>query len=196
MTRFRNKPLQALDGIYRFIGGQRGSGEVDLDSPVAVVHDVSSQSMVGAGAGPEYGHFTVGFTVTHAGGGSLFADTDPYAALTALDPRYTVQNARIWILASNIAEIVADISMATNWLRYPVNTAAFPSIVNLPVCSGVQFNTFGDILFQRTTPIAFPLMVPVGGLLAVGSTGAAAADESEHSFVCWAGPIGAYPPWL
>lgn len=49
MTQFSNRVLAALERIYRFTGGQRGTSDVDLKSPVQRVHDVAGIAAYEAG---------------------------------------------------------------------------------------------------------------------------------------------------
>lgn len=44
MSKYSARPLQILESIYRFVGGQRSSSSVDLASPVTLVHDVGRQA--------------------------------------------------------------------------------------------------------------------------------------------------------
>lgn len=66
MAETRKGSLKSLDGIYRFPGGLRAPGEVDIEAPIGIVHDVSRDAGALSGV-----YFTHDQTIVTDGGGTI-----------------------------------------------------------------------------------------------------------------------------
>lgn len=121
--------LRGLDGIYRFAGGLRGPGELDLDRPIALVHDVARTAAVESGV---YLDLALTEITGGAGGnnrqsllrGSIYttsvggAQAEELTRNAGLSPG----NSDVWLLSSpelqvdsGISDLSAVVCGVTNW---------------------------------------------------------------------------------
>ena len=72
MARIDSRVLAALQKLYNYIPGQKAPGELEVDLPVAVQHDVSRDTMYASGVGPwQHGFFQAVTTHTHVAPGTI-----------------------------------------------------------------------------------------------------------------------------
>lgn len=112
MADFQNKPLAALDAIYRIAGGLRGVSQIDLASPLTLVHDVSGQS-----ANDQQINFLRVNTQTTGGAGvavvNTFSVSSLFAAGSAIADQLRAKGLRPDNSTVYLMEITAAVTTAT-----------------------------------------------------------------------------------
>lgn len=107
MAKPRSDALRLIDWIYRFPGGLRGPGEVDIERPVSIVHDAAPAA--GRSACIEYVFEQTQIT---AGDGSLdYQSLDKLNLITSIasirkrarNLGLTVNNSDVWLLGVSAA---------------------------------------------------------------------------------------------
>ena len=111
MGHFTKAPLRLLDRLYRFVGGLRGRSEMDLQSPIVRVHDVSREAELGTivdasdgSISANFPYFTIAHDNIHAGADTqrtvlgVYSNQTTTWALSTWDvPDPTLET--VWILA-------------------------------------------------------------------------------------------------
>jgi len=83
MARFLYKPLGVLDRLYNLVGKQ-APNQVDVESPIALVHDVSRDAGLSSGFGNQGGYFWLqDNTHVHVGNDRLFSVMTPWGYIAA-----------------------------------------------------------------------------------------------------------------
>lgn len=201
MASFWSQALQLIGDLYRPNGGARFPDQIDLSSPINVVHDVSREIELGTiRTDPKTaGYFSVTKTHVHAGADVAVSDIDPYDSLL---PTWGIPGER-WI-----------------WLAWYGYTATAAQIADAELVVGVptlgEATKAGDILvgrgddsitinpFSNTETIAcqtipknagaqLPFPVFEGGGLGYRSSSLAACSITLSALL-WVGPVGVYPP--
>lgn len=212
MSRFRTSALRVLERLYGFVAGQP-LGEVELDLPIQLVHNVSREIEVSSGYGitPSGGYWLIGPTHTHAAADSQRSVTNPYtvvranAAINATLPPSNL-DIDIWYMGwSGMFETGGLITAANSGIWFPPipgQTAAFPMLVwaaagayamtDLAGTGNAQVNSAAAAGYRPNGPL-LPTPLPVGSLLGHLST-SSAATTVVIADLCWLGPKGCLPP--
>lgn len=222
MTRFTSRRLAILENLFDFIGGQRGSQEVDLVSPVVRVVDVSRQAELAATLIIELSH-----SLTTGGAGAAAfttVDVDDFFTGTLGGIQDTLEalgrkleNTDVWLHQVGMFNSGTDFGGAAMGYIFPnalqrrlIQTSPGASTYNLLAhgnatnadleltAAGLRpivFNTAAESYSQRHLANA-RLPVPVGTVVCRATddgTGATTVTYREiFSFV----PTGAAPPTI
>jgi hypothetical protein len=146
---FKNRPLAALDAIYRFPGGLRAVSQVDLASPIQLVHDVSdeaSRTQVVPSSWATAWDTVAGSTTVYAS--RTVAEQLAADELALRRAGLTPETAELWVLGFG-AEVDTG---AANF-----ETARFGvrSLSALPVVIASAANTAGKMTATSGNPILF-----------------------------------------
>jgi hypothetical protein len=213
VAEFTRRPLQILDGIYRFVGGLRGVNTVDLSSDITLVHDVSRLAERN-GYGDNQGYLRWDGSIDVNGGpleAILIRDTDVRPVL-----KYDNELYELWIMRASAYQAMSlpSADLLTLFVGRDANSepGGCPegAIVlgtggdeSAPVCSWAladqvytsdsSGNTRGA---YSTDPTLFkPVRVPIGGFVG-WSWKTIGATEVFFTTWMWAGPLGSTPPGL
>lgn len=200
MAKFTARPLGILENIYRFIGGQTGPNEVQLDGGIQMVHDVSREAEVGTAQTPALGYTLSGATVSHVGTGDLFSAIDIYdRAFETLDPI----DVDVWAIdALCTVNDPGDFASASLGIRYPLLSGAFESQQDHLLYSwttpGGALRAGGDTTVPGVAiPVELPKYLPHGSSLLLQSTADNVGTISINIWLLlWVGARSALPPGM
>jgi len=217
MGRFLRKPLGALDRIYNLVGKQ-APGQLEVDSPITVVHDVSRSAGLSSGLGMKDGYFWFESNqINVSGPGDYPFSINVWGAMEAgfvlegnLPPQEELQ---FWHIATTFIGNyrVADITSLDVYLKYSsgfsdlTNFAYLPalhtdanSILNIdPAGAGTYIPLAGDPahFYERNAmglpPIIMPKYTVYWGLISTTQD-----YDLSLQFLIWGGPKGVTPPGL
>jgi len=72
MAKILTRVLTGVQKLYRWAPADRGPGEIEIDVPIGLIHDVGPSAALGSGAGPwQNGYFIFTNTQTHVASGVL-----------------------------------------------------------------------------------------------------------------------------
>ena len=192
--KFNAQPLNPwLDKIYDFVGGLRGVREVDLASPIQLVHDVGR-----AAALQRSGFFTDRTTHNHVATGNLFTVIGTRSLLTDPDDFW------LWVIDVGVtSEIVAGnsiddvlVSLATG--PDPSDNGSY-DLGRFDLVSTLPAATAGFARRTKTSSVRYPIFVPTRSsnpsiVIASAATVAAGDIDTRVDVRFWNGPRGTPPP--
>jgi len=207
-TPFTNKPLRALDWIYRFVGGMTGPKTVELSTSLQLVHDVSRLAQIGSGVGSFNGYFMRGGTDAHVAAGAILTSFDPYGLADTLGLERSGVGVWLCDVSAQMNDNVARFNNAAVSFAYPgVNDffsstvprqvllanfedAALEVQVNVPLAGPIAAGNQAPLILAR-----LPMFLPDGGTIhqTTAQTGAGDIDIIVNCLL-WMGAKGALPP--
>jgi len=206
VTDFLNRPLSAVQRIFRFLNGESQRSAVDISAAIQPVFDYSRQSELGARGILAAGFLELGQTLVHVGSGALFATTDPYASFNAIgqfsDFNSTGQRKdRLWLLGlfatTSSSSPFTDMQTGIDY-QDPLRSmilARWDSAVSLLAAAQplnlLKLSASGLV----APPAMFPIYFPPGALWNTRSNASGAVTNRVHAR-WWAGPLGTTPPGM
>lgn len=206
MTQTLSRGLAILGRLYRPIGGQVALSQVDMGTPIQIVHDASREvELLSYQTGRTDGGF---FWITerdqHAGVGALGSQWNPWEYLVG---EWSVPQERsLWLMDAHVAYNVSGVLVsAALTIGAPLkgfNSYMPRGIVQFWDGPGYQatdpqtaaFSFFGSPQISNPYPIQI-LGEAESGILATRSEVTAAADVI-FSALMWVGPPGITPPGM
>lgn len=203
MARALSRALTILGRLYRPEGGQAAITNVDMDTPLQFVHDVSREAELSSVlTGNLYGSlWALAESRTHAGAGSLQGtELDPYASLQQDWGIQPITDWWIWLMGVQTYATAAGVfdqgTVSISYTNdYPgINGSNYLLVANHT--DAIQSNT-AVFLGYATNPVPcqLPVLIPAGGGINYRSTALAAGDMAAVYFL-WAGLVGVYPPGM
>ncbi len=208
MSGFTQRPLQLLDGIYRFVGGLVGVNRVDLASDITLVHDVGRQAEK-SGAGGYFGRFQWRETDT-VNGGPTETEITRVANILPLLPYDLESQYELWLLRASATTSIADWTDLTRVnLYHGVEAASNRYVTQINPGSQATYDLIVSWVqadFQSIANIAgtakagagwggAPVRIFPNGYVGVSITTTASAVV-DWTMDFWVGPMGATPPGL
>lgn len=211
MTSFRTRALRLLDQLYEFgAGAPSAPTDADVTAPLQFIHDVSRTAELGKSVvDPRtLGYFQIGQDNVHAGAGALAADVPVYPTLDALFGPDAAQRLWAWLIFAGL-QVEGTATLVTSSLALKVqpigNALALRDflIARWNVVQAMDVGGawgFGAYHGAAATPgpimqLPLPLWVPAGASFGFYSD-ASMAGTIRFSSICWAGPIGVFPPGM
>lgn len=196
MTSFTARPLGVLDRIYRFVGGLRGNSDLDLLSPIQLVHDVARQSELGSGD-----LWVLSATQVHVGAGSITSTVDPWAPVAPVNGYLAADDEDIWVYRCdgvlragagvNIGGAIVQVIHTSQIRGNDVSTV--PRTLVWVGSSGSTQN--GNTTTQTVSPDGPPVRMRKGDVLWLTSTETGGVGITyEMNVMVWKGPRGTTPP--
>lgn len=159
MAKFNASPLGALDRIYKFVGGFRGLSEVDIETPITRVHDLSRLSDIGSGPTQENGFLFIDALCTHTGAEQIENSVNAFDYLETIYPSLDRRDTRLWVLDSgcylssgNFSKVSLSASVPTS---FPGATQIGGALSFVPVplfsASHVEGFTVGGLAKELAT---------------------------------------------
>ena len=202
MAEFTRKPLQILDGIYKFVGGLRGTRYLDLGSDISLVHDVSRQSEK-SGLGGYYGwaQWQTSFSVNGNLEDELFRDTTVRPALgldSESDYEMWILGGSLWVSSGDLGDF-DDCSFYHGTIvsrKYLQQFGTADTQVHLLHGEDTlteMANTGGTEIYGTAFTPAQPVRTIPNGYIAVHASSSAAC-LIHATYDLWIGPAGSSPP--
>jgi len=209
MARFTKRAIAILDGLYKFVGGQGGSAEVDLEASIQLVHDVSRETERASGAGGNGGYLLRSLVLTHPGADTKRGTITILTSLAntnfdvALDDLWLID---VWRMCDTsdgalrggdsvtfpVAEPdidVATVLMVAHWGQLDEQIVA--NIFNL--MPGLNEGTGVN---DRAPQVRFrPMLITAAATIDMKSASSAACDVTA-SYMMWYGAKGTTPPGM
>lgn len=205
MAGFFSQALQLIGDLYRPNGGARFPDQIDLASPISVVHDVSREIELGTVVTDPLtaGFFQVGQDNVHVGATTMVATVPVY---TNLASTWGIPGERwVWLMYAWASGLTADMTSAQLSMSIPDIGAslALRDVMLTEFSAPVEFhdvttNAFEFALQPNTrNPGFMQRPVPIFPEASLGwRTVSSAATTMRLTTVCWVGPQGVYPPGL
>ena len=194
MSLFTKRPLQFLDRVYKFVGGLGTTLQVDLDSPIVLVHDVGI-SAEKRGPGVALGWWQRSITLVHPAADTQTGSFDPYALLAS---DFGVDPEELWVWVYDWAGFRTAgggaMTFGTVFVTYPTIVVAFPDPTAMPLVlwNGIDSGSAQAVQVRDTQRTTVPSFIPPGSTLNFTALSAAAATYKAQ-FLMWAGPRGVQP---
>lgn len=105
MATFKNRCLAVLDRVYAFVSDRTYTTELNLDVPIALVHDTSREAELGSAWGRNTGYGKFSFAHSTAAANTTESQIDIYQyAVGGLDPTldYREDDTDVWILGIDV----------------------------------------------------------------------------------------------
>lgn len=211
MAQIGNSVLRVLNRLYSFVGGVQGVQNMDLLSPVTVVHDVSREAELGSDLTPFLGFHVLTQQLNHAGADTQRAATDPFTQVATYGaiPDHDIS---LWLLDCTIYPSTNAIGVVYcalfQSLQYPGVGAAgyYPSkvirvaddqagVANFAGGGTAYQGITANTAFHAVDQIRDPILIHPGSRFTTASTSTGAMALIVHWFL-WAGRRGTTPPGM
>lgn len=214
MPPFKNRILGVLDTMYGILG-DKAPNDVETQTPIQLVHDVSREAEIGSGLGINSGYFWDEYSltvdgVTH-GSNNVWGKLLAGFIFEGAPPK--VNEINIWFIAATAwLDGDNDITSLSAFLRFPVSTN--PDLVNqayIPVFwsdgATLVTSTFGSLEYIAYTPGGpthffewassggRPLLIPRNTTMSVEGN-STAPNVVKMQYLYWIGAKGTAPPGM
>ncbi len=204
MAKFRSRVLTVLDRLYEIVGGNVGVDQLDLVSPIQLVHDVSRESERGEGLNPDGSSIGWGaIDATPAPGAAtevdaLTFDTDflslPYKALgdsyLEYDPYLYMVGA--FAANNNVTSLNAWVHLFTSSSNDYTPIGRFTSFrPNIVPGGGYAAPALNAAVFRGAL---FPMYIPWGSIFKTEWITSGAVPAMATFFHFYFQPKGSTPP--
>jgi len=217
VAEFRARVLGILDRIYRFTAAKTYTDQLDLSSPIQLVHDVHREAELGTGIGIYDGFVNLGsWGVNHPGGNTQRYVIDPYVSILAgaspVDPvkQYVADDIDAWLMSF---QVISDTSnqpataFRFGWIvddMSPYATESMPVYFfegNGTTANATNYAGTGTIALLQKEPCdtavpyitPLPFLFPHTGRVSIASVSTAACNVFVHALL-WVGARGTSPP--
>jgi len=210
MASFRKRVLQALNRIYSPDEGA-SPRQIQTDTEIQIVHDVSRQSEIGASLGKWSGFFVNQLDLTHAAADTQRGFLDPYARvingniLESTPPPVEEWwiwhiNTMAWTSASNLTSLSIAVVYDNGLMAYSPNDVFFPVFYSSALYSFANYAASGGTTVitmvganNDARLIREPLLMPYGARHTFQSVSSGAMTV-HCQVLCWVGMKGTLPP--
>jgi len=205
MATFRNRPLPVLDRIYGFLSGRTSPPEIQTESPLTLVHDVSREAELGAAYGRNLGYGVQNMTQAYNSFAVEEQQQDAYSwLLSGFDPQLDPyeNDVSIWIVDCHATSTVpADMDAAVlaignygTLTPSTIETYRVLSVWDTDYATGSNYTATGNVYNHVPEWEAqWPILVHRGERLLLGVDGGGSGSLVVYIYY-WVGRKGTTPP--